>query len=199
QYAPGATMPPHLSPWVKPIKTNYDPTIPLADQEDGDEMDEAEETDEEEPQELATTAGMNGDSAKLLSVAEPDEVDDHGMDDEDDFGGFASDDSDVNGNEEDDEEKTRNQHQKELEAEAAGLTFAENADSNSKPATSAELHRKTARRRRREEEEELERRRMMMSKKKRKLFDKMAYSNRAKDEEAAKLRSKRRKLEKAQK
>ncbi|KAL8869109.1 MAG: hypothetical protein Q9174_004513, partial [Haloplaca sp. 1 TL-2023] len=73
QYAPGATMPPHLSPWVKPTKTNYDPTIPLADQEDGDEMDEAEETDEEEPQELATTAGMSGDSAKLLSVAEPDE------------------------------------------------------------------------------------------------------------------------------
>ncbi|KAL8866917.1 MAG: hypothetical protein Q9174_006000 [Haloplaca sp. 1 TL-2023] len=157
---------------------------------------------------------MNGDSAKMLSVAEPDEVDDHGMDvasanstdmsdieneDEDDFGGFASDNSDVNGNEEDHDEKTRNQYQKELEAEAAGLTFAENADSNSKSATSADLHRKTVRRRRREEEEELERRKMMMSKKKRKLFDKMAYSNRAKDEEAAKLRSKRRKLEKAQK
>ena len=211
QYAPGATMPPHLSPWVKPTKASYDPTIPLADQEDGDEIDEAEETDVEEPQELDSIAGVNGDSTKSISVAEPDELDVHGMDvasasstdsseveDEDEFGGFGSDDPDANEVEEDDDEKTRSQYQKELEAEAAGLTFAESADSNSRSATSADLQRKTARRKRREEEEELERRKMMISKKKRKLFDKMAYSNRAKDEEAAKLRSKRRKLEKAQ-
>ncbi|KAL8956353.1 MAG: hypothetical protein Q9183_006323, partial [Haloplaca sp. 2 TL-2023] len=120
QYAPGATMPPHLSPWVKPTKSSYDPTIPLADQEDEDEIDEAEETDVEELQELDSTAGVNGDSTKSISVAEPDELDVHGMDvasasstdsseagDEDEFGGFGSDDPDANGIEEDDDEKQR--------------------------------------------------------------------------------------------
>ena len=32
-YAPGAILPPHLSPWVKPIQGQYDPRAPLAEQE----------------------------------------------------------------------------------------------------------------------------------------------------------------------
>ncbi|KAI7150721.1 hypothetical protein KC343_g8070, partial [Hortaea werneckii] len=48
----------------------------------------------------------------------------------------------------------------------------------------------------REQEEELERRKMMMPRRKRKMYEKMVYSNARKDEEAEKLRAKKRKIEK---
>lgn len=213
QYAPGATMPPHLSPWVKPMKAVYDPTLPLVEQENEEEAKQAG-MDEEEEQELDQLAAAE-DEGQACAEDSIDSVDDHGMDiasgdsdgfsGVDEYGGSVSDDAEaVVGADEDEAEATRSQHQKELEAEVAGVTFTKTAangkgvgDSVGSKKGKVEEFRKKAANKRKQEEEELERRKMMMSKKKRKLFEKMAYSNRQKDDEAAKLRSKRRKLEKA--
>ncbi|KAJ5225348.1 hypothetical protein N7468_006573 [Penicillium chermesinum] len=243
-YGPGATLPPHLSPWVKPSRGGYDPRAPLAEQEEEGEAEEAEdasdsdeEMEDEEPVEEKPTVTAEesedeaeeaedaSDSDEEMEDEEPveekptvtaeeseDESVDGGMDvagsdddsdeeDEDEeveeFEGVEEGAEDESG-EDDDDEAARNQHQRELEAEAAGLPFSSNsvADEASKKKTAKS---KKLAAKKRQEEEELERQKMMMSRKKRKLLEKMTYSNKKQSEEAAKLRSKRRKLEKAQK
>ncbi|MCJ1352269.1 MAG: mRNA-binding ribosome synthesis protein nop7 [Icmadophila ericetorum] len=101
-YAPGATLPPHLSPWMKPKAGAYDPTAPLAAQEREGEAEEAEaaleleqeakgdadeDEDEESEEEVAKTT--NGVSKAVVppkskTVVEEDnssdmEGDRHGM------------------------------------------------------------------------------------------------------------------------
>ena len=202
-YAPGAMLPPHLSPWMKPTNGQYDPKATLAEQEregeDEIEADDVEDEDEEtqleieaeaKPPEAESEESINSD----MDVAGTDS----GSSDEEkpatareiptepDFSGFDS------SSEASAAEDERTSHQKELEAEAAGLPFTGAAE----PSTIKDAAAKKRSQKRRAEGAELERQKMMMSRKKRKLFEKMQFSNTKKDEEAEKLRRKRRKIEK---
>jgi pescadillo len=207
-YAPGATLPPHLSPWVKPGK-GYDPKVPLAEQEDEDEAEAVAEEDAAADVDELESETDNPVSSELLQS--DDEPVDGGMDiapsdEEDEEMSYAEQDDGFEGFEDeelaedsDDEvEDTRSQYQKELEAEAAGLPFStkdsKKSQANGKPAKTP--REKKVADRKKKDAEELERQKMMMSRKKRKLLEKMLYSNQQKDDEAAKLRSKRRKIEK---
>ena len=224
-YAPGATLPPHLSPWMKPKKGQYDPTQSLEDQEIDGEAEIAEaEAEERAALESAQEEDEHGPDINGISEA----IEEHGADPLLDFDdnvevGEGVDVADSDDSEGDDEEEPPIQppastdapsedsdwagfdpepeaaaslHQRELEAEAAGLPPPRPEDIGRVGGAkkSAELRRKQMRRQR-EEEEELERRKAMMSRKKRKALEKILDGNARRDAEAEKLRVKRRRIE----
>jgi pescadillo protein len=201
-YAPGAELPPHLSPFVKKVQGQYDPSAPLNEQEREDEEFEAD-SDMDEEEDVSDEDDMAVQAPKLLTSEEVDSTaegmdiagseDDESEDDDEDaasFGGF----SDVDEDYEDEEASAALQRQRELEAELTGVVLE---DKKVDPLTKAKADaRKKAAKRAKEEAEEIERSKMMMSRKKRKIFEKMTYSNKKKDSEAELLRAKRRKIEK---
>jgi len=200
-YAPGAQLPPHMSPFVKKVRGQYDPSAPLNEQEREDEELEAasdvdDEVDVSDEDDLAVQEPKLLEEAEIDTTAEGMNIAGSGdesaseEEDADSFAGFSDEEE-----EEDDATSSAKQRQRELEAELSGVALAEKmVDPIQEKKT---LARKKAAKKAKEEEEELERAKMMMSRKKRKILEKMVYSNKQKDAEAEGLRSKRRKIEKS--
>jgi pescadillo len=217
-YAPGTTLPPHLSPWVKPRADTYDPTATLAEQE---KEGEAEEADAEEAEAAAAATALDmiespneaQDGAEELNEASesangevlPGEgmiVDDGSSEDgnyneeevEEEWDGISEELDDDQSDGAFERALEQVQYQRGIELEAAGKSLAESTRELHKLKDDARRKRKI--RKERQEQDELNRRRLMLSNKKRKLFDKMTYGNKKREAEAENLRKKRRKIEK---
>lgn len=202
-YGPGASLPPHLSPFVKSVQGSYDPTISLEEQQPENEALENVESDEEmegndadetvEGMDVADSDEEDPDEDGDEDEEDGDSEDAEGGDDEE-IGEFGSFDEGEDGDDADESDDEALQRQLELEAELTGAPVkvkVVNPKTKANESAKKALSKKT-----REEEEDLERAKGMLSKKKRKLYEQMVYTNNKKSAEDQKLRAKRRKLEK---
>lgn len=208
-YAPGSQLPPHMSPFVKKVRGQYDPTASLAEQERDDEdldMDsdsgDEEELAEQAEQSLTASAKPNNYFDENDTTAEGMDIADSASEEEADqtgevdaFDGFSDSGESDDGS---DNEATSAalRRQRELEAEFSGTAIRTPSAAEEQQKTK-ERKKKAMSRQQQLETEELDRRKMMMSRRKRKVLEKMVYSNKAKEEEAESLRRKRRKIEAA--
>ncbi|MCJ1312746.1 mRNA-binding ribosome synthesis protein nop7 [Agyrium rufum] len=223
-YAPGATLPPHLSPWIKPKDGEYDPTRGLEEQEkEGESLEDDSEVEEvlvdaenglkgeELPEKEESDSSSDEATLKKLSSIDVSEgIDDHGMT-------VADDDQDED---EMDDVNTLNKKSKvasdtsfdgfspspEPETQADQSLYENELLAEAqgvKPAPLKGILKKqsTAKRdiekRKKEEKEEFERRKGMMSRKKRKVLERVMHARGDEDETARKLREKKRKLDKS--
>jgi pescadillo protein len=204
-YTPGAELPPHLSPWVKAKRGQYDPNLPLeaqqpegeaeAFEEHAEEDDDTFEVDGHGDEDMDAIVDRAGsvEAGEGMDVIESDEDDEDDSDEEDDgFAGFEDDASDAE-SDISEGEVARLQHQKELEAEATGKTI-EVKQPTKKEQNAATL--KKINKKKRQEEDERDRQKMMLSNKKRKLLKRIEYGENKRDTESENLRRKRARLEK---
>ncbi|KAK7202722.1 Pescadillo [Myxozyma melibiosi] len=168
EYAVGATLPPHLSPWGDAV--GYDPENAVEDDEDDDEsvdgemdVDDGDEDEEEEEEELvATTAGDEDEDE------EEDEALAHQRELEAEAKGVTFSSSST---------------------APAGKKRKRAAAADEKPARKLSAAEKQAR-------EEKELRKIMMTNKQKKLYNQMQYGINKKEQKKDLLKSKRRKVEK---
>lgn len=173
-YAPGAELPPHLSPFVKAVQGQYDPTVSLEEQQT--EAEKLADSDAEEEEEVENDMDVDNEDERNET-----------------FGGF-SEGAEAEEADSDEEEAAAVERQLELEAELAGKPV-KTQQQTGKDKKKAEA-RKALQKKAKEEAEDMERAKGMLSKKKRKLFEQMQYTNNKKSAEDEKLREKRRKIEK---
>ncbi|KAG0131215.1 Pescadillo N-terminus-domain-containing protein [Tuber indicum] len=171
EYAPGALLPPHLSPWVKPGE-GYDPTAALPDVEHSEE-EEVEGSDNGMQEDLASDSEPEPEPVlPLPTTVTPIE-------------GESS--------EEEEEEESEKNYQRELATEAAGARLPAPSEQDMKK--QKKKNKEKMSRQQREEEDQKEMKKIMMSRRKRKLYEKMLYSNAKKESEVEGLKRKRRRLE----